>query len=416
MNFNRFGNLKTEYNIMVKLYSFNKYFIVCLLSIFVTCNNVVKANYSKVKVGAERTEIYLPLIKDKKIAVVANQTSLIGNTHLIDSLLSLKINIRKIFSPEHGFRGDFESGELIDNYIDTKTGLSVISLYGENKKPNPKDLKDIDIIIFDIQDVGVRFYTYISTLHYIMETCAENNIELLILDRPNPNGFYIDGPVLQMKYKSFVGMHPVPLVHGMTIAEYATMINGEGWLKNKVKCKLKYILCENYNHKTFYKLPVKPSPNLPNMTSVFLYPSLGLFEGTVVSVGRGTDFPFQVIGYPEFIDTSFSFIPKSIAGVCKNPPYESTVCFGYDLRKENAENFIIQTKQINLKWLINMYSKYPEKTKFFNGFFNKLVGNCELQKQINKGIKSEEIHKSWEKDLSQYKKIRKKYLLYEDFE
>ena len=353
----------------------------------------------------------MPLLKGKKVAVIANQTSLIGSTHIIDSLLSLNVNIIKIFCPEHGFRGTADAGEHIGNYTDNKTGLPVISLYGSNKKPKNDDMADIDIVIFDIQDVGVRFYTYTSTMHYMMEACAENNVSFLILDRPNPNGFYVDGPVLNMKYKSFIGMHPVPIVHGMTIAEYALMINGERWLEDSVICDLKYVLCKNYTHDTHYSLPVKPSPNLPNMKSIYLYPSLGLFEGTVVSVGRGTDFPFQVIGNPEWKDKTFSFTPISIQGASKNPKHKNTKCFGYDLR-EDGVNKIIERKGLYLKWIIEAYNNIPNNEVFFTSFFYKLVGNTELRQQIETGIDEEVIYKSWGKDLEKFKKIRKKYLLY----
>ena len=372
----------------------------------------------KVTVAAERTEAYLPLLKGKRVAVVANHTTLIKKTHLIDSLLSLGIVIKKIFAPEHGFRGTADAGENIDNYIDAKTGLQVISLYGNRKKPRAGDLAALDIVLFDIQDVGVRFYTYISTLHYVMEACAENNVELLILDRPNPNGFYVDGPVLDMKYKSFVGMHPVALVHGMTIAEYALMINGQGWLKDSIKCDLKYILCENYTHKTLYKLPVKPSPNLPDMTAVFLYPTLGLFEGTFISIGRGTDFPFQVIGHPDLKNTSialqFSFKPQSMQGAA-NPKFKDIKCFGYDLR-ENVEEFIIERKKLYLDLLIKVYDNIEDKENFFNPFFYNLTGNSELKEQIQNQVNEENIRQSWENELKEFKRIRKEYLLYDDFE
>ncbi len=372
----------------------------------------------KVTVAAERTEDYLPLLKGKKVAVVANHTTLIKKTHLIDSLLSLDIVIKKIFAPEHGFRGTADAGENIDNYIDAKTGLQVISLYGNRKKPRAGDLAALDIVLFDIQDVGVRFYTYISTLHYVMEACAEKNVELLILDRPNPNGFYVDGPVLDMKYKSFVGMHPVALVHGMTIAEYALMINGQGWLKDSIKCDLKYILCENYTHKTLYKLPVKPSPNLPDMTAVFLYPTLGLFEGTFISIGRGTDFPFQVIGHPDLKNTSialqFSFKPQSMQGAT-NPKFKDIKCFGYDLR-ENVEEFIIERKKLYLDLLIKVYDNIEVQENFFNPFFYNLTGNSELKEQIQNQVNEENIRQSWENELKEFKRIRKEYLLYDDFE
>ena len=368
---------------------------------------------SNVKAGAERTDAYLPLLKEKRIGIIANQTSLINSTHLVDSLQSLKVNVRKIFSPEHGFRGDADAGEHVKSYKDKKTGIEVVSLYGDMKKPKKEVLDEIDLMIFDIQDVGVRFYTYTSTMHYVMEACAENNVPFLVLDRPNPNGFYVDGPVLDMKYSSFVGMHPVPLVHGMTIGEYAKMINEEGWLKNGVKCNLQVIPCENYTHKTLYHLPVKPSPNLPNMTAIYLYPVLCLFEGTVISVARGTDFPFQAIGHPNLINSKFYFTPVSMPGA-KNPLYKGKKCYGYDYRKNGAEYFL-QNKKLNLQILIETYKNLKDRVKFFTNFFTKLAGNTTLRKQIEAGVIEADIRKSWEKDLEQFKNIRKKYLLYEDF-
>lgn len=372
-------------------------------------------DYKSVVTGAEQTDIYLTKLKDKKIGIVANQTSVIKSTHIVDSLLSLGIDIKKIFCPEHGFRGNQDAGAHIANYIDERTKIPVISLYGNKKKPSNEDLQGLDIIIFDIQDVGVRFYTYISTMHYVMEACADNNITLLILDRPNPNGFYVDGPVLDMKYKSFVGMHPVAMVHGLTIAEYATMINGENWLSNSSKCNIDYVLCKNYTHSDLYKLPINPSPNLSSMNSIFLYPSLGIFEGTVMSVGRGTDFPFQVVGSPELKTEKFSFTPRSIKGASSNPPYEGLICYGYDLRNI-GENFMFDRKQISLEWLIKTYNAYPEKKKYFNSFFNTLMGTSLVKTMIIAGKSEEEIRNTWKEDLLKFKEIRKKYLLYEDFE
>ncbi len=366
----------------------------------------------KIKVGAERTEIYLPLLKNKKVAIVSNQSSLIGKKHLVDSLLKLKINIVKIFCPEHGFRGKADAGEHVNSYTDKKTGLKVISLFGKNKKARKKDLKNIDIIIFDIQDVGVRFYTYTSTMHYMMESCSENNIQMLIFDRPNPNGFYVDGNILDMKFKSFVGMHPVPIVHGLTIGEYAKMINGEKWLKNGIKCDLKIIPCENYTHKDLYELPIKPSPNLPNISSIYLYPSLCLFEGTPISIGRGTDFPFQVFGHPSFKNDTFIFIPKITEG-SKYPKFKNKKCFGFDLRKE--KNNILNSKKINLSFLIESYKKFEKKGHFFKKFFSVLAGGKTLENQIKKNLSEKEIRKTWEKDLRNFKILRKKYLIYEDF-
>lgn len=368
-----------------------------------------------IKTGADQTEVYLPLLKNKKIGIVSNQTSLIGKTHLIDSLLSLKINIKKVFCPEHGFRGDSEAGAKIENNIDSKTNLPIISLYGKNKKPGKADLNGLDIVIFDIQDVGVRFYTYISTLHYVMEACAENNIQLIVFDRPNPNGYYVDGPVLNPKFSSFVGMHKVPIVHGMTIGEYAEMINGEKYLSFQLKCNLKVVKVLNYSHKDYYILNVKPSPNLTNMNAVYLYPSLCLFEGTVMSIGRGTSKPFQIIGHPLLENTDYSFTPASIKGMSENPPYKGEICNGYDL-SEFSTAILRSEAKLNLFWLIDTYKRLFNKTKFFNDFFDKLAGNDLLRKQIIEGKSEEEIKSSWETDLKVFKDIRKKYLLYPDFE
>lgn len=368
-----------------------------------------------IQTGAERTTLYFPWIKDKNIAVVANNTATIGKIHLVDSLLHAGMKVKKVFCPEHGFRGNAEAGENVETYTDKTTGLPVISLYGKNRAPKPEDLTDIDVVIFDIQDVGARFYTYISTMHYVMEACAENNKTFIVLDRPNPNGHYVDGPVLQKEYSSFIGMDPVPIVHGMTVAEYACMLNGEGWLKNEEKCDLKYVTVYNYNHTYFYHLPEKPSPNLPNMASVWLYPSLCLFEGTVISVGRGTDKPFQQIGHPKLTGANTSFTPKDIPGTATNPPYEGQVCNGYELG-EFAEAYIKNTGKIYLFWLIETYNQMKDKGEFFNSVFDKLAGTDQLKKQIMSGMAEDDIRKSWEADLTAFKKIRKKYILYPDFE
>lgn len=370
---------------------------------------------SAIETGAQQTKLFVPLLKEKQVGVVANQTSVIGKTHLIDSLLALKINVKKVFAPEHGFRGEGEAGETINGGIDTKTGLQIVSLYGNQKKPNREDVEGIDLMVFDIQDVGVRFYTYISTLQYVMEACAENNIELLVLDRPNPNGFFIDGPVLEKKYESFVGMQLIPVVHGLTVGEYAQMLNGEKLLANNLQCKLKVITCANYNHKMHYDLPVAPSPNLPNMASIYLYPTLCFFEGTPVSVGRGTDIPFQVIGYPSFNEGDFQFTPKSILGKAAKPLYENENCSGIDLR-EFGSVYIKNAKSLYLFWIISMYQSYPDKEKFFTPFFDKLAGTDLLAKQIKEGKSEEEIRKSWQAGIYKYKLVRKKYLLYDDFE
>lgn len=386
-----------------------------ILSIFIwlsACNSLkTNTQLNIIEPGAHQIQEYQNFLRDKSIAIVANHTSTIGKQHLVDSLLSLQINVKKIFCPEHGFRGNADAGELINNSTDTKTGLPVISLYGSHKKPMKNDLEGIDLVVFDIQDVGVRFYTYISTLHYVMEACAENNIPLLVLDRPNPNGFYVDGPVLDTNFSSFVGLHPVPLVHGMTIGEYAKMINGEQWLKNKVQCKLEIIRCKNYSHDSLYQLPVKPSPNLPNMQSVYLYPSLGLFEGTIVSIGRGTDFPFQVFGHPHFKNLDFSFTPESRPGASKNPKHKNLTCYGIDLREVHPD-FIFEEGKINIEWLIFAYQKLKNEKNFFNSYFKLLAGNNNLQEQIEQNSPPIEIRNSWKTDLEKFHEIRKKYLLY----
>ena len=360
-------------------------------------------SYSQIMVGAERINSYLPLLQEKKIAIVGNQSSLIQKKHLVDSLLIRNINIIKVFSPEHGFRGIEDAGAKIEDGIDEKTGIPIISLYGRNKKPTNKQIKEIDIIIFDIQDVGARFYTYISTLHYVMEAASENNIKVIVLDRPNPNGHYVDGPVREDMFKSFVGMHPVPIVHGMTIGEYALMINGENWISNK--CDLLVIKMENYNHNTHYDLPVKPSPNLPNAKAVNLYPSLCLFEGTNVSVGRGTDYPFQQFGSP-YLKSNYSFIPKSKSG-SRKPKHENKKCYGFNLKYEEKFH-----NSLKLNWIIYCYNNTTDKENFFNNFFDKLAGTDKLRKQIINGLNENEIKESWKKDLNEFKKIREKYLLY----
>jgi len=389
---------------------FGKIVLTFSVSVF-----LITARAQEILPGARLMSNYLPLVQGKRVAVVANHTTLVGSKHLVDTLLSVGVTVKKIFSPEHGFRGDIEAGELIGNYTDKVTGLPVISLYGGSKKPKPADLSDVDVLIFDLQDVGVRFYTYISTMHYVMEACAENNKPLIILDRPNPNGFYVDGPVLDTAYRSFVGMHPVPLVHGMTIGEFAQMINGEGWLKGKIQCNLTVIPCKGYTHSMTTALPVRPSPNLPNHLSILLYPSLGLFEGTVVSVGRGTDYPFQVFGFPNFPDKGFRYIPVEKRGASLNPPYKGKPVYGIDLR-DYSVNYFLDRREIILDWLIYSYNNYPEKDKFFNNFFNLLAGTSVLRQQIENGLTPSEIRATWQPALEQFKLLRKKYLLYPDFE
>ncbi|MDN3595009.1 exo-beta-N-acetylmuramidase NamZ family protein [Zunongwangia endophytica] len=366
----------------------------------------------EIEVGANRTEVYLPLLQNKKVGIVGNQSSLIQNKnkasiHLVDSLLALNVNLIKVFAPEHGFRGKADAGEKVEDGKDPKTGLPVISLYGSNKKPKSEQLKDIDILIFDLQDVGARFYTYISSLHYVMEACAENDIQLLVFDRPNPNGHYVDGPILEKEYQSFVGMHPIPTVHGLSMGEYAKMINGEGWLKNGISCDLKVITMLNYDHQKKYSLPVKPSPNLPNDKSINLYPSLCFFEGTNVNAGRGTDKQFQVFGSPYFNPEKFdySYTPKSMDG-SKNPKHLNVKCYGKDLSKTQYLN------EINLEWLIVAYQNTKEKSKFFNSFFTKLAGTKKLQQQIENGLTAEAIKKTWQPGLEKFKDKRQQYLLY----
>jgi uncharacterized protein YbbC (DUF1343 family) len=374
---------------------------------------------SGIKTGAEQTEKYLPLLKGKRIAIVANQTSIIGRTSLVDSLKSLGVNIVKIFGPEHGFRGTASAGALVADSIDTKTGIPEISLYGKKSKPSKEDLVDVDLMIFDIQDVGARFYTYINLLARVMEACADNNKELLILDRPNPNGYCIDGPVLDMKLKSGIGMFPIPIAHGMTIGELALMYNGEGWLANKVRCNITVIQVTGYTHQTEYVLPVSPSPNLNTQQSILLYPSICLFEGTIISQGRGTYFPFTVLGNPDLKGKyKFSFTPVSIKGMSETPLHQNKVCYGLDLRKYNTDE-LRKTGRINLKWLMEIYLAYPFKEKFFDykqsnqiGNFDKLAGVTLLKEQIITGKSEKEIRDSWEPGLSDFKKLRTKYLLY----
>lgn len=366
----------------------------------------VNAEQKTILPGVFQTEMYFPLLRHRKVAVVGNQTSVIEKHHLIDSLLVAGIDVEKVFAPEHGFRGHASAGEHVKSSIDIKTGLPIISLYGKHKKPTPEDLKNIDIIVFDIQDVGARFYTYLSTLHYVMEAAAEQHIPIIVLDRPNPNADYIDGPVMENQYKSFVGLHPVPIVYAMTIGEYAKMLNGEGWLKNAVRADLKIIPIKNYKHGSVYHLPVKPSPNLPNDQAVGLYPSLCLFEGTDISVGRGTDLQFQIIGSPDLPESDFSFIPMPNIG-SKWPMHQGKVCYGKDLSK------IKIPKKINLKWMIWAYQHHKNKSIFFNKFLEKLIGNSSFRQQIKAGKTAEEIRQTWREGIEDFKKIRTKYLIYE---
>lgn len=360
--------------------------------------------------GAQDTENYLHILEDQAVGVVANQTSLIGETHLVDSLIAMGVNVKRIFTPEHGFRGAADDGATITDGKDEKTGIEIASLYGKTKKPTPEMLRDIDVMLFDLQDVGVRFYTYISTLTYVMEACAEQDIRVVVLDCPNPNGFYIDGPVLKAENKSFVGMHPVPVVYGMTIGEYGKMVNGEGWLKNGIHCELTVVGVPGYDRNAIYELPVKPSPNLPNWEAVYLYPSLCFFEGTIVSVGRGTDKPFQIFGHPE-LRGDYTFTPESKEGASK-PMFEGQRCRGLDLT-DYAHDYAINPAQLHLDWLIDAYQQLTEKNYlFFTKYFNNLAGNSILKQQIENRKSAEDIRASWVSDLEAFKAIRAKYLIY----
>ncbi len=362
--------------------------------------------------GAANTSAYFGLLKNRRVAVVANQTSLIDHVHLVDTLLSSGINVVKIFAPEHGFRGEAGNGDHINDGIDKRTKLPIVSLYGSHVRPTPEMLENVDVIVFDIQDVGVRFYTFLATMQEVMEAAALSNKEFIVLDRPNPNGYYIDGPVMtDSNLYSFVGQLPIPVVHGCTLGELAKMINGENWLTVGKTCELTVIPCSKYTHNSYYELPIKPSPNLPNITSIYAYPSLCWFEGTCISIGRGTSLPFQQFGFPNFERGETSFTPGEIPGVSSNPPFKNQVCKGIKVSFEKRPT------ELNLSWLKSMYTSYPNKDKFFvsPNFFDKLAGTTALRKQIQEGVSEDEIRASWQADLAHYKAIRKKYLLYPDF-
>jgi uncharacterized protein YbbC (DUF1343 family) len=369
--------------------------------------------------GADQVSKYLPYLKGKRVAILANPTSVIGRTHLVDSLKRLGINIVRVFGPEHGFRGNASAGAKVADEVDSATGIPIVSLYGAKSKPSREDLADVDIVVYDLQDVGCRFYTNINALARLMEACADNNKELLILDRPNPNGYLVDGPVLDMKYKSGIGMFPIPMSHGLTVGEFARMVNGEGWLSNKVKCNIRIIPVANYNHDMPYTLPVKPSPNLNTQQAIMLYPSTCMFEGVYVNHGRGTYFPFTVLGSPELKGKfEFSFTPTSIKGMAETPLFMDQVCYGLDLRDYDI-NLLRKSRKINLQWIIELYKAHPHKEKFFDsklsremGTIEKLIGSGEFRQQIIDGKSESEIRASWEPELSEYKKMRKKYLLY----
>jgi uncharacterized protein YbbC (DUF1343 family) len=371
----------------------------------------------EIVVGAEQIEAYLPYIKNRSVAIVGNHTSQFANVHLLDTLLKRGVKVVKLFSPEHGFRGDADAGEEVNGSMDTRTGLPIVSLYGKHKKPTTEDLEGIKVVLFDLQDVGTRFYTYISTMHYVMEACAEQRIPIIVLDRPNPNGHYVDGPILESRFRSFVGMHEVPVVHGMTIGEYAKMINGEGWLSGNKRCDLRVITVQHYDHNSKYQLPVNPSPNLPNMESIYLYPSLCFFEGTIVSIGRGTTTPFQVYGHPKMYDGTYDFTPQSMPGASKHPKFEGEQCHGY-LLVEQGKALKNQEGKLRLSWLIEAYGSFSEEEQhhFFNNYFNTLAGTAVLKQQIKEGKTEAEIRKTWAYGIENFKKIREKYLLYKDFE
>ena len=419
MKYSKDNNLFFNNQKYIKLFGLELIFVFLLFSchsndriLSIQSNSVAQNNSGdSLSVGANNIhelKKWMPNIDHQNIAIVGNQSSIFSNgTHLVDSLLTLEYKVIKVFSPEHGFRGSASAGEKVASSKDTKTGLPIISLYGSHKKPTSEDLRGVDLMIFDIQDVGVRFYTYISTLHYVMEACAENDVSLVVLDRPNPNGDYVDGPILEAEYKSFVGMHPVPIVHGMTIGEYGRMINGEYWLKDSLQCKLKVIPCENYNHQMHYSLPVAPSPNLRSDASIRLYPSLCLFEATNVSVGRGTSKPFEWFGHPSFPNSQLSFVPESIQGA-SHPKHEGSRCYAIQPQVDSNE------KKLNLSYLLKAKSFLEGETFITKkSFFKKLAGTEELYNQILSGMDAQQIRESWQEGLNRFKKMREKYLLYD---
>lgn len=407
-----------------RLLSITLLFLVMISSLHCSAQQPSAANRPNspsLKTGADQTEKYLPYLKGKRVAILANQTSIIGERHLVDSLQSRGVNIVKVFGPEHGFRGNASAGTHVSDEKDVKTGIPIISLYGKKNKPTKEDLADVDIVIYDVQDVGVRFYTNINALSRLMEACADSKKELMILDRPNPNAYLIDGPILDMKHRSGIGMFPIPMSHGLTVAEFAQMANGEGWLTNKVKCPLKIIPVANYHHGMYYTLPVKPSPNLNTQQAIMLYPSVCMFEATYLNHGRGTYFPFTVFGAPYLKGIyDFSYTPTGIKGMAETPLFMDQVCYGLDLRNYDI-NLLLKRKQINLDWIMELYKASPQKEKFFDSKLSRemntievQIGTSEFRQQIISGVSEEDIRKSWEPGLSNYKKMRKKYVIYKD--
>ena len=365
----------------------------------------------RIETGAEQTGRYLPLLEGRRVGIMTNHPGTVGRTHLVDTLRSLGVDIRVVFAPEHGFRGQADAGESVASYRDRKTGIDVVSVYGSTKRPPDSIMQRLDVLLFDIQDVGLRYYTYLSSMHYLMEACAANGKRLIVLDRPNPNGFYVDGPVLEAKHRSFVGMHPIPVVHGMTLGELARMIDGEGWLRDGLRCKLTVIPCRGYTHRSRYRLPTAPSPNLPNMRAVYLYPSLCFFEGTPVSLGRGTDFPFQAYGHPE-LQGDFSFTPRSNAGA-KNPPLKDKLCHGVDLRTAPSDERIWE-RGVDLGYVIDCYRQLNLGEKFFTPMFDRLTGTDYVRQMILQGAGADRIKARWADDVERFKQTRKPYLLYEE--
>jgi len=399
----------------MKIYSFNLSFLAILIFVTGCAKQPAVHEPAPVVVGAAQTEVYLPLLKDKRIGLVVNQTSVVDSIHLVDFLLSKEVNLTAIYAPEHGYKGTVERGEYIESSTDSVTGIPVFSIYGRTRKPSPEMLQGIDVMLFDIQDIGVRFFTVVSTMHNVMEACAENNIPFIVLDRPNPLGYYVDGPMMKPEFSNFIGLHQVPVVHGLTLGEFATMINGESWLKDSVKCDLEVVEIQNYTHAAKYQLPVVPSPNLPDMKSIYLYPTVCFFEGAEVNEGRGTWKPFQQFGAPWFTPRDHAYVPISIPVLSLHPKFENDTCYGYDLSTISLEE-LQDIRQIQLKYVIEFYQKCPDQEHYFTNFFENLAGSDTLRKQIIAGHTEEQIRESWKADLERYKQMRKNYLLYAETE